>query len=771
MKLLIVESPHKVKTVAKALGKDYKVMASVGHIIDLPKSKLGVDVEHDFAPQYQNIKSKAQLIKELCAEAKKADAVYLATDPDREGEAISWHLAHLLGIDVSSPCRVAFNEITENAIRNGVASPRSVDLDLVDAQQARRVLDRLVGYEISPILWRKVKAGLSAGRVQSPAVRLVVDREREIQAFVPREYWTLNARLTADEPFEAQFWGTDGKKRELASMEEAQQIMDACRDFTVASYKEGRKKRSAPTPFTTSMLQQEASRKLGFTTRKTMRVAQDLYEGVELKDGSVGLVTYIRTDSLRLSSQAVEMAREYIKNNFGGDYLPPKPRVFKSKSDSQDAHEAIRPTSLSRSPKQVRSYLTDDQYKLYKLIYERFLACQMSDAVYATRSAELVSTGHNFRASAQQRIFDGYMAVYIEGANKVTEDKSTLPVLHEGQPAVLDGFEPAQHFTEPPARYNEASLVKELEDKGIGRPSTFASIISTILDREYIERDKKNLKPTQLGFCVVDFMLNAFPDIVDVHFTAGMESELDKVEEGQMQWTDVVRSFYGPFHQSVLAAADAPHVRVPVIETDIPCDKCGRMMVVRSSRYGKFLACPCYPECKNTRPMPEDEVKVPCPKCGAKLVKRAGKNGGRKFYGCSRYPECDFASSGLPTGEICPECGSYIIEGYRGRKMCMNLDCPTRAADKLRYEKKLAKAAQAEKKSAAKEKGEKTTAAKKTSGEKAAKTAAKKAPAKKAAKKTAGEKTIKPAAKKAVSAKKPAAKKRESTAEKDTVKA
>ena len=759
MKLLIVESPHKVKTVSKALGKDYKVMASVGHIADLPKSKLGVDIEHDFAPQYQNIKSKNDLIKQLCAEAKKADAVYLATDPDREGEAISWHLARLLGIDNSSPCRVVFNEITESAIKSGVANPRSMDLDLVNAQQARRVLDRLVGYEISPVLWRKVKTGLSAGRVQSPAVRLVVDREREIEAFVPQEYWTVTAMLKANaESFTAAYYGTGGKKRELKSGEEADAVISDCKSslFTVTSYKEGRKKRSSPTPFTTSMLQQEASRKLGFTTRKTMKVAQELYEGVDLSDGSVGLVTYIRTDSLRLSAEAVEHARRYISEHYSPEYLPDKPKFYKSKNNIQDAHEAIRPTSLERDPKKIRAYLSDDQYKLYKLIDERFIACQMSDAVYATRSAELVCAGHNFRASAQQRVFDGYMAAYIEGVNKLQEDKSTLPQLEEGQTASAEGFDPQQHFTEPPARYNEASLVKELEDKGIGRPSTFATIISTILDREYIEREKKNLKPTMLGFCVVDFMLSAFPDIVDVHFTAGMESELDKVEEGKADWTDIVRSFYGPFHASVEAAADAPHVRVPVVETDIPCDKCGRMMVVRSSRYGKFLACPGYPECKNTRPMPEDEVKEPCPKCGAKLVKRAGKNGSRKFYGCSRYPDCDFAASGLPTGEVCPECGSYIINGYRGRKMCMNLDCPTRAADKARYEKKLAKAAEkapaaaktadakAVKKTAAKKTSAKTTtktASTTSTAKTATKTASKKTGAQTAKKKTAKEKT------------------------------
>ncbi len=725
MKLIIVESPSKIKTVSKILGKDYKVMASVGHVVDLPKSKLGVDTENGFMPQYQVIKSKNELIKELSAAAKKAEAVYLATDPDREGEAISWHLAQRLGIDINSPCRISFNEITDSAVKAAIASPRSINMELVNAQQARRVLDRLVGYEISPVLWRKVKAGLSAGRVQSPAVRIIVDREREIQSFIPKEYWTLTATFSTTESFTAQYYGTNGKKKELRSQDDANAIIDACKGgtFSVTSYKEGTKKRSAPTPFTTSMLQQEASRKLGFTTRKTMRIAQELYEGVEIGEGSTGLITYIRTDSLRISADAMNQVRKHILSAYGEKYLPEKPRYFKSKGNIQDAHESIHPTGMDRLPKDIRPHLTDDQYKLYKLIYERFLACQMCDAVYATRTAELTNSGHSFRTSAQNCIFDGYMAAYVEGKDaKTQEDKNHLPALNEGDTALCTGFEPNQHFTEPPARFNEASLVKELEDKGIGRPSTFATIISTILDREYIEREKKTLKPTMLGFCVVDFMQAAFPDIVNVDFTAGMEDQLDKVESGQTQWTDIMQSFYEPLRQSVQSAADVPHVKVPVEETDIICDKCGRNMVVRSSRYGKFLACPGYPECKNTKPMPEDEVKEPCPKCGAKLVKRAGKNSTRKFYGCSRYPECDFAASGTPTGEVCTECGSYIINGYRGKKVCMNLDCPTRAADKARYEKKLAKDAekQAGKKASSKAASSKTASSKAASSKKTA---------------------------------------------------
>lgn len=734
MNLVILESPSKIKTVSKILGKDYKVMASVGHVVDLPKSKLGVDIENGFIPQYQNIKSKNDTIKELSAAAKKAKNVYLATDPDREGEAISWHLAKLLNIDMSTPCRVAFNEITQTAVKNAMENPRCIDMQQVNAQQARRVLDRLVGYEISPVLWRKVKAGLSAGRVQSPAVRLVVDREREIQSFIPKEYWTIQASFTlGKKSFTASYYGSNGQKRELEDKAGAERIIADCtgKEFTVVSYKEGQKKRTAPTPFTTSMLQQEASRKLGFTTRKTMKVAQELYEGVEIGDGSTGLITYIRTDSLRISQDAMNAVRKHILATFGEKYLPEKPRYFKSKgSNVQDAHESIHPTNVTREPADIKQYLTNDQYKLYKLIYERFLACQMTDAIYATQNAELECCSHSFRASAQKRIFDGYMASYVEGKDvKTEEEKHTLPVLKDTDKPVCDGFEPTQHFTEPPSRFTEASLVKELEDKGIGRPSTFATIISTIIDREYVERDKKTLKPTMLGFCVVDFMLAAFPNIVNVGFTADMEESLDKVESGEQEWTSLMQDFYSPFHETVENANGVAHVKVPVEETDVKCEKCGRNMVVRSSRFGKFLACPGYPECKFTRPMPEDEVKEPCPKCGAKLVKRAGKSA-RKFYGCSRYPECDFAASGLPTGEVCSQCGSYIIHGYRGKTMCMNLDCPTRAADKQRYEKKLAReaakadAAKSEKKSAktkaAKEKSTKKAANKKTANKKTA---------------------------------------------------
>lgn len=737
-KLLILESPSKSKTVGKFLGKGYKVVASGGHIVDLPKSKLGVDIENGFEPKYQTIKSKGTVISELKAEAKKASEVYLATDPDREGEAISWHLANVLGIDQSKACRVVFNEITKNVVLDAMEHPRKINQDLVDAQQARRVLDRLVGYEISPVLWKKVKTGLSAGRVQSPAVRLIVDREREIQAFEPQEYWSLDVTLEKDgAQFNAAFHGKNGKKQELKSREEVDTVLNGLEgaQYCVEEFKLGRKKRSAPTPFTTSMLQQEASRKLGFTTRRTMKIAQQLYESIDVEgEGSVGLVTYIRTDSLRISAEAIEEVRGYIGGRYGADYLPAKPNVYKSKNNIQDAHEAIRPTSLAREPKAIRSSLTDEQYKLYKLIYERFVACQMTDAVYATKTAEISAGEYDFRATASERVFDGYMAVYVEGKDQETEEKKAkLPDLQKGELLTFVAFLPEQHFTEPPARYTEASLVKELEDKGIGRPSTYAPIISTILDRQYIEREKKALKPTPLGFCVTDFMMKNFPDIVNVHFTADMESKLDAVESGDTRWAEIVGQFYGPFEESVKGAESAERVKVPVEETDIPCEKCGRMMVVRSSRFGKFLACPGYPECKNTRPMPEDEIKQPCPKCGGKLVKRSTKVGNKKFYGCSNYPDCDFASNGIPTGEICPECGSYMITGFRGRVYCMNLDCPTREKDRERIAKKAAAAA--EKEAAEGKKPAAGKAAKASASAK--KPAQKKAAAKPAAKKSA----------------------------------
>ena len=679
MKLLIVESPSKAKTIGKFLGKEYKVLASGGHIVDLPKSKMGIDIEHDFKPQYTLMPSKKALANELKEEAEKADCVYLATDPDREGEAISWHLASLLKIDENKPCRVVFNEITRNCVSTAVNEPRNIDIDLVNAQQARRVLDRLVGYEISPVLWHKIKSGLSAGRVQSAVTKMVVDREREIESFVPKEFWELNGIFTtgrSKKKFSAHFFGDKKGKIELENSDAVDKIVSQLENasFTVAEYKEGSKTMHPQPPFTTSVLQQDASRKLGFTTKKTMMLAQQLYEGVEIKDvGAVGLVTYIRTDSVRIAQEAINEARNYIAANYDAKYLPSKPNYFKTKKNSQDAHEAIRPASMALTPAQVKSSLTNDQYKLYNLIYQRFVACQMAPAKYATINVSIAAGDYIFKCSTSKRSFDGFMAVY---ADKDDEEKSSgsLPEMKVGDELQLHDFEKQQHFTTPPQRYTEATLVKEMEIKGIGRPSTYAPTVSTILDRDYIEREKKTLKPTVLGTCVTDMMAANFSNIVDLKFTASMEEQLDDVERGEKDWVKVISDFYGPFKITLDKANQIERVKVPVIETDEICPKCGAKMVIRSGRFGKFLACPNYPECKSTKPLPADEIKEPCPKCGGKLVQRVSKKG-KKFYGCSNYPECDFASTGLPTGERCPECGGYLIRGFKGKILCNSFDC------------------------------------------------------------------------------------------------
>lgn len=678
-KLMIVESPHKAKTISKFLGKDYKVLASGGHIIDLPKSKLGIDVENNFEPKYTLISSKRELAKELKDEAAKADEVFLATDPDREGEAISWHLASLLKMPEDSCCRVVFNEITKNCVTKALTEPRKIDIDLVDAQQARRVLDRLVGYEISPILWHKIKSGLSAGRVQSAVTKMVVDREREIEKFVPEEFWDLDVTLSTQKPkkkFTAHFFGTKDGKIELKNEDEVNKIASELESakYTVTDYKEGSKHQNPYPPFTTSVLQQDASRKLSFTTKKTMMLAQQLYEGVEINGaGAVGLITYIRTDSVRIANEALDEVREYIKNNYDSKYLPSKPNVYKTKRNIQDAHEAIRPSSMEFTPERVRESLTGDQYKLYKLIFDRFVACQMAPAKYATISVAISANDkYVFKTSASKRTFDGFMVLYSDKDEEIKA--STLPEMKAGDELNFVSFDKEQHFTQPPARFNEASLVKEMELKGIGRPSTYAPTVSTILDRDYIEREKKTLKPTNLGICVTDMMAANFPDIVDLKFTASMEEKLDEVEEGERDWVKVITDFYGPFKKNLDKANQIERVKIPVEETDVPCPKCGAMMVVRSSRFGKFLACPNYPECKSTKPLPQDEVKVPCPKCGGKLVQRISKRG-KKFYGCSNYPNCDFASTGLPTGERCPECGGYLVKGFKGKILCNNFEC------------------------------------------------------------------------------------------------
>lgn len=686
-KLVIVESPTKVKSIKKYLGSGYEVMASMGHVRDLPKSKLGVDIEHDFKPQYVNMTDKKDLIKSLKTAAANSDQVLLATDPDREGEAISWHLAQILALDMNECNRVAFNEITETGVKSGIKEPHKINLDLVDAQQARRVLDRIVGYKLSPFLWKKVKSGLSAGRVQTVALRLIVEREREIEKFNAEEYWTVDAKLlAAKKSFSAKLYGfSDGKKIDIIpNEEEAGKIVSALEgaEYKVSELKRGiRKKQPAP-PFITSTLQQEASRKLGFTGQRTMRIAQQLYEGVDIPGvGTTGLITYMRTDSLRISEEARAAANKYIAGRFGEKYLPEKPRYFKTKSGAQDAHEAIRPTLVTLSPDTVKDSLTAEQYKLYKLIWERFLASLMAVCVQNTVNVNITAGDYLFKASGYSVKFDGFTVLYEEGKDEDSEEGGALPEMKEGDLLKLKELTPNQHFTQPPARYTEPTLIKALDENGIGRPSTYAPIISNILSRDYIEREKKSLKPTGLGTVVSDLMVDYFNKIIDVKFTAGLEKQLDEIGAGERGWVDTIKDFYKDFdklYTKAESSLEGKRVKVPVEETDIVCDKCGRNMVIKAGRFGKFLACPGYPECKNTKPLPEDEVKQPCPKCGAKLLKRKSKKG-KTFYGCSNYPDCDFAAPGIPTGETCPECGGYIISGMRGRKYCMNSECPTRA--------------------------------------------------------------------------------------------
>lgn len=685
-KLIIVESPSKIKTIKKTLGSGYTVMASKGHVRDLPKSKLGVDTEHDFKPQYINMSDKKDLIKELKDAAANSDGVLLATDPDREGEAISWHLAHLLALDLNEPNRVAFNEITESGVKAGIAAPHKIDLNLVDAQQARRVLDRIVGYKLSPFLWKKVKSGLSAGRVQTVALRLIVEREREIEKFNSEEYWSVDAKLLAGtKSFKAALYGfADGKKIDvIPNAEEADKIVSALigAEYIVSALKKGTRKKQPAPPFITSTLQQEASRKLGFTGQRTMRIAQQLYEGVDVPGaGTTGLITYMRTDSLRISEEARAAAYKYITGRYGKEYLPEKPRYFKTKSGAQDAHEAIRPTSVSFTPESVKDALTAEQYKLYKLIWERFIASLMEVCVQNTVNADITAGDYLFKASGYSVKFDGFTVLYEEGKDDDSAEGGALPEMKTGDKLKLKELTPNQHFTQPPARYTEPTLIKALDENGIGRPSTYAPILSNILGRDYIEREKKSLKPTNLGMVVSDLMVEYFDKIVDVKFTAGLEKQLDEIGAGKRGWVDTIKDFYKDFdklYKKAEESLEGKRVKVPDEETDVICDKCGRKMVVKSGRFGKFLACPGYPECKNTKPMPEDEVKQPCPKCGGKLVKKTSKKG-KKFYGCSNYPDCDFAAPGIPTGEKCPECGSFIISGVRGRKYCMNSECPTR---------------------------------------------------------------------------------------------
>ena len=674
--LVIVESPAKAKTIKKYLGSKYIVKASMGHVRDLPKSQMGVNVENRFEPKYITVRGKGDILKELRDAKKKVKNVYLAADPDREGEAIAWHLAHSLNVPLEQKCRVVFNEITKQAVKEAFKHPREINMDLVNAQQARRILDRLVGYNISPLLWKKVKKGLSAGRVQSVAVKLIIDRENEIRKFKPEEYWTVTAVLLSDEePFEAKFYGYGKKKTKLGSKEDVDQLLEAIKGkrFVVEEVKTSERRRNPAGPFITSTLQQEAARKLGFRAQKTMAVAQQLYEGVDIgKQGTVGLITYMRTDSTRISKTAQSEAREYIAGKFGAEYLPKTPHSHKQKSGAQDAHEAIRPTSVFRVPSEIKSYLSGDQYRLYKLIWDRFVASQMAPAVFDAVSANIRVGEALFKASGSKIKFPGFMKVYVEGEDqKKKEEDKFLPELSEGQVLKRKSVEPKQHFTQPPPRYTEASLVKELEDKGIGRPSTYAPILDTIQKRGYVLLEEKRFVPSELGEIVIDLMQQFFPEILNVEFTANLEEDLDKVEEGKADWIEILDRFYHPFQKQLsVAEKEMEEVEIQDEVSGEVCEKCGSPMVYKFGRYGKFLACSAFPDCRNTKPIVKS-TGVPCPKCKeGEIVERKSKKS-RLFYGCSRYPECDFVSWDRPVPRPCPKCGNLMVEKKAKKKPTM----------------------------------------------------------------------------------------------------
>jgi DNA topoisomerase-1 len=683
--LVILESPSKAKTVKKYLGAGYDVIASTGHIIDLPKSKMGVDIEHDFAPQYVNMKDKSDVIKELKKHAKSCDTVYLATDPDREGEAIAWHLSHLLNIDENAPVRVTFNEITKTGVQYGMSHPRTIDNNIVDAQQARRILDRIVGYKLSPFLWKKVRRGLSAGRVQSVAVRIIVDRENEIREFVSQEYWSIDAKLTAassKKAFAAKLAEIDGKKAELADKAQTDAVLARLEnaEYIVTNLKKSQRKKQPAPPFTTSTLQQEASRRLSFQARRTMKAAQELYEGIDVAGmGAVGLITYMRTDSLRISDEAKAAAADTIKKLYGEDYLPEKPRTYKSKSNAQDAHEAIRPTDVSLTPESIKSSLSSDQYKLYKLIWERFMASQMQNAVMDTVSADITAADCLFKASGYSVKFDGFTKLYEESKDGDDAQGGALPKIEKGEKLTLKEVVGNQHFTQPPARYNEASLIKALEENGIGRPSTYAPTISTILDRHYVERETGNqLHPTALGEVITELLKDHFNNIVDVKFTAKMESDLDDIEKGDKNWVETLRKFYGGFEKSLEKAEqdmEGKRVKVPDEPTDIVCEECGKPMVIKIGPYGKFLGCSGFPECKFTKKI-VTETKGSCPRCGKKMLAKKSKKG-KPFYGCENYQTCNFMTWDLPIEEKCPECGASLFKktGKLGKIYCAKDGC------------------------------------------------------------------------------------------------
>ena len=778
--LVIVESPAKAKTIEKYLGSGYKVTASMGHLRDLPKSKMGVDIEHGFEPQYIPVRDKKELINELKKEAKEAKTVYLATDPDREGEAISWHLKELLGLDDEKAKRVTFNEITKKVVTESIKNPRSIDQNLVDSQQARRILDRIVGYELSPLLWRKIKKGLSAGRVQSVATRMVVDREEEIEAFQSQEYWLLDARLNCgaeDAVFTARFHGKGDKKQELRSKDEVDEVINAvqAQPFTVSGVKRGEKQKSPAPPFITSTLQQEASRRLSMTPRRTMSIAQQLYEGVEISGhGSIGLITYMRTDSLRLSEEALAAAKDFIIGHYGPEYYPGSPRHFKTKAGAQDAHEAIRPTDVNLTPELVRKDLTQEQYRLYRLIWGRFTACQMANAKYDNVAVEVSSAGYTFRATYSEMKFKGFTAVYEEAKDEESSELANpLPSLSEGQTLALEKLIPEQQFTQPPARFTEATLIRAMEEKGIGRPSTYAPTISTITSHDYVIKEGKYLKPTPLGRVVTGLMKEHFADIVDLKFTNQMEEELDGIENGKAQWRDVLADFYGDFSKEMdeaEKAMDGVKLKVPDVLSDEYCDVCGRQMVVKKGRFGYFLACPGFPDCTFTKPI---VVEMPgkCPKCGGRILKRTSKKG-YVFYACERGTDCGFITWDVPTKDFCPACGKTMFK-HSGRgplkSFCINEQCPNFVPeDKRTFKKKTPeekaqaaaeKAAKAAEKAAAAEGEEETKPARKTAAKKttAAKTTAKKTAAKTTAKKTT--------AKKATAAKKTSTKKSADTEE------
>ena len=774
--LVIVESPAKAKTIGKYLGPGYQVKACMGHLRDLPKSTLGVDIDNNFEPKYCPIKGKEDIISDLKKSAKASDMVYLATDPDREGEAISWHLKELLGLADEKARRVTFNEITKKVVSESIAKPREIDQSLVDAQQARRILDRIVGYQLSPLLWKKIRSGLSAGRVQSVATRMVCEREHEIADFKPQEYWSLDAKLSTDgterNTFLAHYHGENGKKKELNSIEEVESIVEAVKSaaFAVKTVKKQEKQRSPAAPFTTSTLQQEASRKLSMTPRRTMAIAQQLYEGVDISgEGTVGLITYMRTDSLRLSDEALAAARSFIKGRYGDAYCPAAARVYKTKAGAQDAHEAIRPSNVELTPERVRGDLTSDQYRLYGLIWNRFVACQMANAVYDAVSVEITAGTHSFRASSSSLKFSGYTAVYEEGKDEEKEEKEArLPQLSEGQSLRSMGFQPGQHFTQPPPRYTDASLIRAMEENGIGRPSTYAPTVSTILDREYVIKDGKYLHPTPRGEVVNGLMEDKFSDIVDTGFTASMEKSLDDVESGNKQWKELLKDFYGPFHAELEKAEkdlEGVRLKVPDEVSEEVCDLCGRQMVVKSGRFGRFLACPGYPECTFTKPL---VVAMPgrCPKCGSRLMKRTGnsKKTGKQYtyYCCERMTskdennKCDFMTWDVPVADDCPVCGETMFKkagkGFK-KPFCINEKCENFTPEEKRggWKKKTAesgaagtesaeekpaarKSAAASKSSTAKKTAAKKTAtAKKTAAAKKTTTAKKSTTAKKAA--------------------------------------